>query len=103
MIQEIKKTEPIPIIPITRARYKNDQGQWVAADKFSRVMTAAPYLANGWVYLPNGEKDDISSTLLAECAAFRADLSHKHDDQIDCMADAIDIAFGSTGISSIFI
>lgn len=103
VIQEIKKTEPIPIIPITRARYKNDQGQWVAADKFSRVMTAAPYLANGWVYLPNGEKDDISSTLLAECAAFRADLSHKHDDQIDCMADAIDIAFGSTGISSIFI
>lgn len=103
VIQEIKKTEPIPIIPITRARYKNDQGQWVAADKFSRVMTAAPYLANGWVYLPNGEKDDISSTLLAECAAFRADLSAKHDDQIDCLADAIDIAFGSTGISSIFI
>lgn len=103
VIQEIKKTEPIPIIPVTRARYKNDQGQWVAADKFSRVMTAAPYLANGWVYLPNSEKDDISSQLLSECAAFKADLSAKHDDQVDCLADAIDIAFGSTGISSIFI
>lgn len=103
IIQEIKKTEPIPIIPVTRARYKNDQGQWVAADKFSRVMTAAPYLANGWVYLPNSEKDDISSQLLSECAAFKADLSAKHDDQVDCLADAIDIAFGATGISSIFI
>lgn len=103
VIQEIKKTEPIPIIPVTRARYKNEQGQWVAADKFSRVMTTAPYLANGWVYLPNSEKDDISSQLLSECAAFKADLSHKHDDMVDCLADAVDIAFGSTGISSIFI
>lgn len=90
VIQEIKKTDPIPIIPVTRARYKNDQGQWVAADKFSRVMTAAPYLANGWVYLPNGEKDDISAPLLAECAAFRADLSHKHDDM--CFVDMTIIA-----------
>ena len=103
VIQEIKKTDPIPIIPVTRARYKNDEGQWVAADKFSRCMTTAPYLANGWVYLPNSEKDDISSTLLAECAAFRADLGHKHDDICDCLFDAVDIAFGSTGISSIFI
>ena len=103
IIQEIKKTEPIPIIPVTRARYKNDQGQWVAADKFSRCMTTAPYLANGWVYLPNSEKDDISSQLLAECAAFKADLSHKHDDICDCIFDAVDVAFGSTGISSIFI
>lgn len=90
VIQEIKKTDPIPIIPITRARYKNDQGMWVAADKFSRVMTTAPYLANGWVYLPNGEKDCISAPLLAECAAFRADLSHKHDDM--CFVDMTIIA-----------
>lgn len=103
VIQEIKKTEPIPIIPIARSRYKNEQGMMVAADKFSRVMTTAPYLANGWVYLPNSEKDDISSSLLAECAAFRADLSHKHDDEVDTLCDAVDIAFGSTGISSIFI
>mgnify|MGYP003300529764 CR=1 FL=1 len=103
VIQEIKKTEPIPIIPIARSRYKNEQGMMVAADKFSRVMTTAPYLANGWVYLPNSEKDDISGSLLAECAAFRADLSHKHDDEVDTLCDAVDIAFGSTGISSIFI
>lgn len=103
VIQEIKKTDPIPIIPVTRARYKNDQGQWVAADKFSRVMTAAPYLANGWVYLPNGEKDDISAPLLAECAAFRADLSHKHDDM--CFVDMTIIATskGKKKISDVYI
>lgn len=101
-IQEIRKNYPLPIIPITRARYK-DGNMVVKQDKFSRVMTIVPYIANGWVYLPNSEKDDISSVLLAEAAAFRADLGHKHDDQIDCLADAVDIAFGATGISSIFI
>lgn len=101
IIQEIKKTEPIPIIPITRARYKNDQGQWVAADKFSRVMTTAPYLANGWVYLPNSEKDDISSMLLAECAAFRADLSHKHDDMCFVAGTKVATLFGDKNIEEI--
>ena len=103
VLQELRKTFPMPLLPIVRARRKDDEGKWLAADKFSRCMTAAPYIANGWVYLPNGEKDDISSQLLSECAAFRADLSHKHDDMCDCLFDAIDVAFGSTGLSSIFI
>lgn len=103
VLQEIKKTFPMPTISVTRARYKNDEGKEIAADKFSRVMTTAPYIANGWVYLPNGEKDDISSLLLAECAAFKADLSHKHDDMVDTLCDAVDIAFGASGVSSLFI
>lgn len=103
VLQEMKKTYPIPLIPIGRARYKNDQGLEIAADKFSRVMTTAPYLANGWVYLPNSEKDVISSMLLSECAAFKADLSHKHDDMVDTLCDAVDIAFSASGTSSLFI
>lgn len=103
VIQEIKKTEPIPIIPVTRARYKNEQGQWVAADKFSRVMTTAPYLANGWVYLPNSEKDDISSQLLSECAAFKADLSHKHDDMCFVGDTLVSTLFGKKPIKDIKI
>lgn len=103
VIQEIKKTDPIPVIPIERNRHKDEKGMWVSMDKFSRAMTAIPYIANGWVYLPFDEKYDISSSILAEAAAFKADLSHKHDDQIDPMNDAIDIAFGATGLSSIFI
>jgi len=103
VIQELTKTEPIPIVPITRARHKNDEGNWVAMDKFSRCMTAVPYIANGWVYLPNDEKNDISDIVLAETAAFKADLSHKHDDVCDCLFDAVDVAFGEAGMSSIFI
>lgn len=80
VIQEIKKTDPIPVIPIQRNRHKDEKGQWVSMDKFSRAMTAIPYIANGWVYLPFNEKDRISSELLAEAAAFKADLSAKHDD-----------------------
>lgn len=103
VIQEIKKTDPIPIIPIERARHKDEKGMWVSMDKFSRAMTAVPYIANGWVYLPSDEKCDISNTVLAETAAFKADLSAKHDDICDNFFDAIDIAFGATGLSSIFI
>lgn len=80
VIQEIKKTDPIPVIPIQRNRHKDEKGQWVSMDKFSRAMTAIPYIANGWVYLPSDEKDRISSEILAEAAAFKADLSAKHDD-----------------------
>lgn len=103
VIQEIKKTDPIPIIPIMRNRHKDERGQWVSMDKFSRCMTAIPYIANGWVYLPFDEKNDISNILLAETAAFKADLSHKRDDICDNIFDAVDIAFGATGLSSIFI
>lgn len=103
VIQEITKHYPLPVLPISRTRYQSDLGERTFADKLSRTMTSAPYLANGWVYLPNDEKDDISGQVLSECAAFRADLGHKHDDIVDNLNDGISIAFGSTGISSIFI
>lgn len=103
VIQELSKTYPLPLLPVTRNRYKNDKGMWVSMDKFSRCMTSVPYIANGWVYLPKDEKCDISDTLLAEAVAFKADLTHKHDDICDCLFDAIEIAFGATSISSIFI
>lgn len=103
VLQSIRKKYPLPVIPISRSRYKDDQGFIKSQDKLTRAMTAIPYIANGWVYLPNSEKDDISASVLSEAAAFRADLSHKHDDIIDCLNDGIEIAFGSTGISSIFI
>lgn len=103
VIQELVKTYPLPLLPIMRNRYKNDKGMWVSMDKFSRAMTTVPYIANGWVYLPKDEKCDISNTLLAEAAAFKADLTHKHDDKVDTLCDAVEIAFGASSISSIFI
>ena len=103
VIQELVKTYPLPLLPIMRNRYKNDKGMWVSMDKFSRAMTTIPYIANGWVYLPKDEKCDISNALLAEASAFKADLTHKHDDKVDTLCDAVEIAFGASSISSIFI
>lgn len=103
VLQEMRQNYPIPLIPITRARYKNDNGVVIKADKLSRALTCVPYIANGWVYLPNNEKDGISSLLLSECAAFNMELTQKHDDMVDCLLDSIDIAFGNNGVSSIFI
>ena len=90
VLQELRQKFPIPLIPVTRARYKNDNGVVIKADKLSRAMTCVPYIANGWVYLPNNEKDDISSLLLSECAAFNMELSQKHDDM--CFVDMTMIA-----------
>ena len=103
VLQTIIQTFPIPLIPIVRARHKGIDGNWIANDKFSRALNAIPHIANGWVYLPFDEKNDISSNILSEAAAFKADLTHKHDDMIDTLVDAIEIAFGATGLSSIFI
>lgn len=93
VIQEMSKEGAIPIIPVTRNRYKKDDGTWASMDKFSRVMQAVPYIMNGWVYLPNNENDVISEQVLSECVAFKADLSHKHDDI--CLA-------GDTKIATLF-
>ncbi len=99
-IQEIKKTYPIPLLPISRARYKSD-GLWMSQDKYSRALTAIPYIANGWVYLPNAENDSISAQVLAETAAFRADLCHKHDDICFAAGTKIATLFGDKPIEKI--
>lgn len=103
IIQEMSKSEEIPIIPVSRNRYKRDDGTWASMDKFSRVLSAVPYLMNGWVYLPNDENDVISEQVLSECVAFKADLSAKHDDIVDNLADSVNIAFGTDSGSSIYI
>ena len=103
IIQTLKQKTTIPIIPIQRAAYKNDKGEMVKMDKYSRVLTALPHITAGRVYFPNNPQDPISGDFLAECAAFRADLLHKHDDCVDVTCDAINIAFGAENASSIFI
>lgn len=101
VLQEMKKNHPIPVIPISRNRYKDDSGLWKAQDKFTRAMTAIPYIANGWVYLPNSEKDDISSIILGEAAAFKADLSHKHDDTCFVGSTKIATLWGDKAIKDV--
>jgi predicted phage terminase large subunit-like protein len=55
-------------------------------DKLTRVMDALPYIESGLVCLP--EDAPFTNDFLAECESFSADMTHDHDDQIDCLSDA---------------
>lgn len=103
VMQNLKAKTSIPIIPIQRSAYKNDKGEWVKMDKYSRALSACPHIAAGRVRLRGNPQDPMSADVMSECAAFRADLGHKHDDICDTIFDSISIAFGSENASSIFI
>jgi predicted phage terminase large subunit-like protein len=77
--------ERIPVQPLQRSK-----------DKFMRLSDALPYITAGAVYLPKGAA--WLPAFLAECEDFRADMSHDHDDQVDCMVDGI-LAVKGIGVS----
>lgn len=58
-------------------------------DKLTRVMSALPQIKAGNVILP--ESATWLNGLLTEIAAFTADDSHAHDDQIDCITMAVNL------------
>ena len=103
IIQNLRQKTAIPVIPLQRAGYKNDDGITVKADKYSRALASCPYISSGRVQLPDDAHHPISSLVLSETSAFRADLKHRHDDICDCIFDASNIAFGNNSISSFFI
>jgi predicted phage terminase large subunit-like protein len=78
LIQTIQRngTIAIPVEPIKRTK-----------DKYTRLMDVLGYIEAGRVVLD--ENATYLSDLLTECAAFSANNSHKNDDQIDPMIDAI--------------
>lgn len=76
LIQDIRLSDAIPIKGVQRVK-----------DKLTRVMDVISSIEVGLVSLPK----DASFThdFITECEAFTADDSHAHDDQIDCLCDAI--------------
>lgn len=99
LIQSLTNRKHIPIKPIPRGP---------EANKLSRCLDVQSYIKNGRVFVPatlsaDGEKinrvlrhdgTELSRTdwvlpFLAEAADFSADDSHKHDDQLDPMFDAL--------------
>jgi predicted phage terminase large subunit-like protein len=86
LIQSIRR-KGIPITPIRPN-----------ADKFTRSQDAVPVIANGLFKLPNGKGDFISKKVISECEAFRADMSHKHDDIVDVICYGIEYGTKSRGI-----
>lgn len=76
LIQTIKKDYNIPISGIDRSR-----------GKVVRAMDVVPQIASGNVWIP--EDADYTNDFVSECRKFTPLMTHKHDDQIDPMMDAI--------------
>lgn len=62
--------------------------------KYARAVKAAPHIKNGEIFIPEGKEGDV---LITECTKFKADDSHKHDDQIDPMNDFINFELPKGG------
>lgn len=89
LIQELRAEARIPIVAVQRSR-----------SKLERVLDILlPRLASGYIFIP--EEATWISDFLNECEEFNASMSHKHDDQIDPLVDAVEIGSGITsGVDS---
>lgn len=61
-------------------------------DKVRRVQAILPYQEAGLVYVPAPDKVDEAHWVhgfLTECAEFKPDMTHAHDDRVDCFADGV--------------
>lgn len=76
LVQELKLHDRIPVKGIERNK-----------DKLTRVMDVVSFIEAGYVTLL--EDSLFLSDFILECESFTADDTHKHDDQIDPMCDAI--------------
>lgn len=89
LIQQIKsdKKSSISVVAVPRN-----------TDKLTRAMDCLPFIASGYVYLPQNAVFLID--YLDEFSNFSPTLSHKHDDQVDATLDAINILLGQSKKSS---
>lgn len=86
LVQDLKRGLGLPVIPIK-----------VVADKYSRILEATGQIQAGNVLLPQSASHPISRKVLSETEAFRADMTHRHDDICDAMAHGIKIGFARRG------
>lgn len=59
-----------------------------STSKLQRVMDVQGYIESGYVYIP--QNAPFVHDLITECEQFTDNDSHPHDDQIDCLVDAIE-------------
>lgn len=76
LIQGLKTKHRIPVVGIQRSK-----------DKYTRVLDVLGYIESGYVVLP--QNAPYLTDFIAECESFSPYGTHKHDDQIDPMVDAI--------------
>lgn len=81
LIQTLHRDTGIPVVAVPRSR-----------DKVSRVQDVLPYLRSGRVLLP--ERASWVNALLGELAAFSPAMTHRYDDQVDALCDAVATLLG---------
>lgn len=82
LIQQLQQSgQFIPVIPVERTK-----------DKFTRVMEVQPRIQAGGVLLPESAPWVVD--FISECEAFTANDTHKHDDQVDPLVDAVNTFMG---------
>lgn len=82
LIQQLQAAAQfVPVIPVQRT-----------IDKLTRVMEVQPRIQAGGVLLP--EYAPWVVDFIAECEAFTANDTHKHDDQVDPLCDAVNTFMG---------
>lgn len=86
LIQKLKRVTQIPVQGIQRN-----------TDKYTRLCDNLGYIEAGRVWLPANAP--WLSEFLSECEAFCGDMSHKFDDQIDPMLDAIEDMIATQKVS----
>ncbi len=92
------KSSGIGLIQSIRRRGVPVMGMRPTRDKYTRALEAVPTIAAGLLKLPNSATDPISAAVIAECEAFRQDMSHKHDDIVDMLCYGVEKASGGKGI-----
>ncbi len=76
LIQDVKRECPVPLFAVQRSR-----------DKYSRAYDVSGYVSAGHVYL--NPMEDYYPVFISEVVAFGSE-KVLHDDQCDCMFDAIE-------------
>lgn len=63
-------------------------------DKVRRIQNVLPHIESGLVYVPQPGSTPWIDGTINECAAFKPDMTHAHDDRVDCLADGIELTIG---------
>lgn len=63
-------------------------------DKVRRVQDILPYQESGLVYIPRDTDNEWVGPFVAECAEFKPDMTHAHDDRVDTFADGVKFLLG---------
>ena len=92
------KASGIGLIQAVRRRGVPVLGMRPTRDKYTRALEAVPTIAAGLLKLPRSASDPISAAVIAECEAFRQDMSHVHDDIVDMLCYGVEKSAGGKGI-----